>query len=327
MKNSFNVLITAAGVATAGNVISALRSQRDFNFKIVAVDADPLSYGLYLADKFYIVPRAESKNYVPEIMKICRKEKIDVLIPLWSNEILIYAEKRSEFEKIGVRIAISDPETVRTCIDKYKFYKFLSKSGIPTAKTYLPEDAGHLSLPVFIKMRSGSASKNAKKVSSREELDVELKKNSDLIIQELLEGKEYTIDFVADSRGKVLSMVPRERIEVRDGKAVKSMTVKNREIMSAVENAVNKLNLKGPGNAQGIMTKSGFRITEINPRFAAGGLPLSVKAGANLPVLMIKDLFDLKITDKEKMFKENIFMIRYLTEIFVEKRNDRYALL
>jgi carbamoyl-phosphate synthase large subunit len=327
MKRGFNVLITAAGVATAGNVISALRSQKDLNFKIVAVDADPLSYGLYLADKFYIVPKVNERLYIPEIMNICKRERIDVLIPLWSNEILLYSEKREEFKKIGVRIAISEPGTVKTCIDKYEFYKFLSKNGIPTAKTYLPHEAGKINFPAFIKMRSGSASKNAKKISSCKELEIELKKNSDLLVQELLEGREYTIDFVADSGGKILSMVPRERIEVRDGKAVKGVTVKNPEIMSIVENVVKKLNLKGPGNAQGIMTKSGFRITEINPRFAAGGLPLSVKAGANLPVLMIKDLFGLKIKNKEREFKENIFMIRYLTEIFVEKKDKGYALL
>ena len=75
MKRRFNVLITAAGVATAGNVITALRGQKDFEFKIVAVDANTLSYGLHLADKYYKVPKLKENGYLPEIMKICRREK------------------------------------------------------------------------------------------------------------------------------------------------------------------------------------------------------------------------------------------------------------
>ena len=58
-----NILLLSAGGPTAHGVIKSLR---DINFdgKIVSVDSNPLSAGLYLSDSYHIVPKAFDDGYM-----------------------------------------------------------------------------------------------------------------------------------------------------------------------------------------------------------------------------------------------------------------------
>lgn len=56
-----------------------------------------------------------------------------------------------------------------------------------------------------------------------------------------MEGTEYTIDVLCDLKGEIISIVPRERIEVRSGEVSKSKTVNHKEIIKDTLNLVNKL--------------------------------------------------------------------------------------
>ncbi len=127
------------------------------------------------------------------------------------------------------------------------------------------------------------------------------------IIQEFIKGKEYTIDVLCDLKGEIISVVPRERIEVRSGEVSKSRTVINKKIIKATIDLVNKLKqyieeykiyckitsenfnalqlekdegtVIGPLTIQCIVTKDNeIKFIEINPRFG-GGVPLSFEAG------------------------------------------------
>ena len=62
--SKLTVLITSAGGAAALNCINALSSQRDFDLRIVSVDADIYSAGLYMVDNGYVVPRIQNEEYM-----------------------------------------------------------------------------------------------------------------------------------------------------------------------------------------------------------------------------------------------------------------------
>ena len=54
---------------------------------------------------------------------------------------------------------------------------------------------------------------------------------------------------------------------------------------------------------------------ELNPRFG-GGAPLSISAGADLPLYLLQDIFDMEITT-DGSFQENLMMMmRYPASIF-----------
>ena len=314
-----NILITSAGVATAGNVISALRVQKDYQIKIVAVDMDNYAFGLYLADKKYVTPKITDPNFLKTIIDICKKEEINIIFPLLSKENLLFSKNKRLFEKNNIRMAVCDEKTVELFEDKEKSVEFFKKNSIPCPKIYSKETVKNAKFPLFIKPLHGSSSKNTYKIEDKDDLEYALKKVDKPVIQEFLEGQEYTVDVLADNDSEVIVAVPRMRLNVKDGKCMKGKTEKNEKIIHYVKDIVKKGKIIGPANIQCIIVKDKPVFIEVNTRFAAGGLPLAVYAGANIPLLLIKLLLKEKITKKDTDWKEGVYMIRYLTEVFIDK--------
>ena len=72
----------------------------------------------------------------------------------------------------------------------------------------------------------------------------------DIIIQEYLVGDEYTIDTLSDLEGRVLSAVPRKRLEVRAGEVSKAVTVKDNRLIELAVRVIEALGIIGPANLQ-----------------------------------------------------------------------------
>jgi hypothetical protein len=63
-------------------------------------------------------------------------------------------------------------------------------------------------------------------------------------------------------------------------------------------------------------TEAGYKLIEINPRMSAGGLPLTVKCGLNIPAIALYELTTgSKSINSDTRY--NLTMHRYLTEVFV----------
>ena len=67
------VLVTSAGVATASNVINALKLARDMKVRTVAVDVNPYAVGLHRADAGYLVPPCSDPGYVDSLLALCKR--------------------------------------------------------------------------------------------------------------------------------------------------------------------------------------------------------------------------------------------------------------
>ena len=75
------------------------------------------------ADVCYKVPLITAPEYIPTILDICRKEKIDAVTTLIDPEIAILATHRKEFEELGVEVLAPYEETAKLCFDKFEMYK------------------------------------------------------------------------------------------------------------------------------------------------------------------------------------------------------------
>ncbi|RLG34479.1 hypothetical protein DRN97_02360, partial [Methanosarcinales archaeon] len=80
--DNITVLITGAGAPGAPGIIKSLRMVTERDIRIIGVDMVSESSGFAMVDKWYIGKKAESKNFIPRILEICRKEDVDVVIPL-----------------------------------------------------------------------------------------------------------------------------------------------------------------------------------------------------------------------------------------------------
>lgn len=324
-EREVNVLITSAG--RRGALVKCfkdtIKGMERCNGKLISVDASPLAAALYLSDKHYIISRISDPNYINILLNICRKEDIKLIIPTIDTELLILSQNKEIFEKKGIRIAISDTKVVEICSNKLKTFQFFKENNIPTVGTFSycqVDKIEKLNYPLFIKPCSGSASINTYKINNRKELDFFINYIDNPVIQEYAEGKEFTMDILADLNGKVLNVVPRERIEVRAGEINKGRTVKDEKIIEYAKNITEKLGAIGPITIQCFKKGNVIKFTEINPRIG-GGYPLSFAAGANYPELLIRMVLGEKIEPVLGEFEENLIMLRWEDAVFIKEGN------
>ena len=314
-----NILITS--VSRKVWLVKAFKDalkQEGIDGKVVSVDINLLSAGLYISDKHYLVPSSSDQNFIPAVLEICKKEDIKLLIPTRDGELLLFAKNKDKFEKKGIHIMVSNPGVIEICNDKYRFYQFLTKNNIPTPKTYLPNqlDFSSIHYPLVVKSRYGSGSKALFKVENAEELQFFVNYVPNPVIQEFANGNEYTVDLFSDFNGNVLTVVPRERIETFCGESYKGKTVKDTQIIEYAKNLAEKLGTIGHITIQCIKNDNGIKFIEVNPRFGGGAI-LGIKSGANTPLLLIKLILGKRIEPQIGEFKDNFIMLRYTKDLFI----------
>ncbi len=315
-----NVLITSVSrkVWLVKAFLGALQQEKNTG-SVITVDIDPLSAGFIAGDRYYLVPRSSDKDFLPVILDICKKEKISLIVPTRDAELIIFSENKSLFEKENIQVMVSPPEAVNICNDKHLFFHFLKENGFNAPVTYLSKDLQGVDLkfPYIVKSRFGSGSENIFKVNNEKELDFFTSYIDDAVIQEFIEGTEYTIDVFADFEGRVVSAVPRERIEVVSGESYKGRTVKDEKMVSEVTALAGRLGLIGHTTFQCIKVGEVIQILEINPRFG-GGASLGFAAGVNTPRFLIKLLSGQKLDGHLSQYKEDVVMLRYTDDFFIE---------
>ena len=236
-------------------------------------------------------------------------------------DLKILARNKPKFAKAGCNVLVSSPDVVDICQDKRKTYHFLLKNGFDTPLTMSIGKAlanKKLTLPCFLKPWDGSASRGNAAVNNRKELLFFAQRIPNAICQEFIKGTEHTCDVYVDFNMKVRCVVPRKRIEVRTGEVSKAQVVKHPEIMDQSARLIETLGA-GPGviTIQLFLTRdNSVKFIEINPRFG-GGVPLSIKAGANFPKWILKESLALKTNIRFDGFKDNLIMLRYDDEVWV----------
>lgn len=319
--NRANVLITSAGGASAINVIQTLKSQNEIPVRLVAVDINARAAGLFLADVGHTVPRASDSSFIPTILDLCQKEDINVVIPILSVEMPVFTAHSDEFGRRGIGMVISSLETVKICSNKWLTSRFFAESGIPAPQTWVSTDLpkrNELPYPLIVKPNVGSGSRNTYRASTPEQLEALLPLVPDPVIQEFIQGQEYTIDLFSDWQSNLLAAIPRERVRTSGGKSILARTVSDEEILGWVQKIVKQSKLVGAGNIQCFRGADGLGFTEINTRFAAGGLPLCVAAGANTPLMYLRLALRQPVIPVWE-YVEGLVMVRYFTELFLEQ--------
>ena len=77
------------------------------------------------------------------------------------------------------------------------------------------------------------------------------------IAQSRLSGREFTADALVDRDGRLLTCVPRWRVETKAGISVKGSTFESEEVTQLVADALAAVGLTGPANVQGFVDADG----------------------------------------------------------------------
>lgn len=317
-----NILITSAGQRVS--LVKAFQCELTKyypNSKVLTTDMNPsLSPACQVSSGFFKVKRVNHPDYIQELLDLCLKHNIGMVIPTIDTELQVLSGHKERFYTYGIQIIVSSTEFVRKCRDKRKINKFFLSRGIDIPRTI---DKHHPTFPLFIKPYDGSLSADTFLINSAEELTSYHMTNEKLMFMEYIDRKKYdefTVDMYYGRDHHLKCLVPRKRITVRAGEVNKGKTMYNgvvtclKEKMEFIKGVIGCLTTQvffnhATGHVIGI---------EINPRFG-GGYPLSYLAGANYPDYLIKEYFLDQAIDYIDDWERNLLMLRYDAEVLVHE--------
>ncbi len=289
--------------------------------EIHGADASRLTPAMQLVEHTHPVPTIASGQYIDALLEVVQRQKIGLLIPLLDSELLPIAVARERFAALGCTALISSPTIIETCQDKLATFRALQKAGIDTPQTWplvIVEEATRHRFPYYLKPRRGSAAKGNYVIHDEDELRVLGKRVPVAIVQEYVEGEEFTLDVYTGLDGVARCVVPRKRLEVRTGEVSKGLVVKNSEIMAVGERVAKMLGeCRGVITVQCIVTPQGrIRVIEINARFG-GGVPLAIRAGADFPKWILQEHLGRRPRINPTGFRDGVAMLRFDDSVFV----------
>lgn len=318
-----NILILSAG--TRNKIVQYFKNTIGDNGKVIVTDMNLLSSAIYDADKYYIVPAITDKNYIDSILKICEKEHVNGVLSLIDPELSLIAENKERFDAINTTIIGSSPELCNISLDKYQMYLWLQKNNFKCAKSYVDIDKfiadfndKKISLPVFVKPVNGSASTEITKCSDIEEIKYLKGIDSNLMIQEYLDGQEIGADVYIDMiSGQVVSIFTKKKIKMRAGETDKAVSFKDEKLFELIKDFVTKCGYRGQIDIDIFDIGGKYYISEVNPRFG-GGYPHAYECGCNHMELIVNNLNGIKNEVNIGKYEEGIYMIKY-NEVKIRK--------
>ncbi len=158
MSKGLKVLFTSSG-----RRVELIRIFKKEGFVVFSADADPTAPSLYIADKSFILPPlSQEENYLDSLIRICKEEGIDIVIPLIDPDVVILSKNKEVLRNFAT-VLVSDYTVVKVANDKYFTYEFFKKIGLNSPKTILLNKSGEIvhkeMFPALLKPRFGSASK------------------------------------------------------------------------------------------------------------------------------------------------------------------------
>lgn len=308
--DDITALITGAGAPGIKGTLYSLKNNFDNRkIKIIGTDINEDVIGKYLCDKFYQIPKPSSRDYYTQLLSICEKESVDVVLPQNTAELFVLAEHKKKFEDIGTNVAISDKNSVEIANNKYKLMKIANKIGVPTPEFYLVEDfedliecsnqLGWPEKPVVVKppisngmrgLRVINESLNLKEMFySQKPTGVYLKMANlkeilgssfpQLLVMEYLPNEEYTVDAL---NANTLTIIPRKRDLIKSGITFNGTVEKNEEIIDYCKKLSEMIGLRYVYGFQFKLDNDNIpRLLESNPRIQ-GTMVLAAFAGANI---------------------------------------------
>ena len=314
-------------ISSAGRRVELMQCFRkaahllNLDLEIIAVDMNPAwSPACQIADRAYEVPACSDPVFLNEVISICKKHKVDAVIPTIDTELLGYAINRDHFLSVNTKVLVSAPKVIRIARDKGETASVLGQHGIGVPKTWCVSDivAGGQDpkYPIIIKPKDGSASKGISIIQGFADLKNMSIESERYILQELCSGKEFTVNCFYDPSGKCQACVPHYRKMVRDGEVCFAETVRVQEFRN-IADCLSKIfpGIQGCICYQAFLSDDGdVKVFEINARFG-GGYPICDFAGGTFAKWILQDLMG-DLPAYHDGWSEGVRMLRYDAAIF-----------
>jgi carbamoylphosphate synthase large subunit len=310
LVKAITVLVTASGAPGTAALLRGLRMNGERSVRLVGTDMSPQAIGRHFCDVFYVVPPGGDPAFADAVLDVARRERVDAVVPQSSFDLLGLAEARERFAEAGIAVLVSPPDAIRRSNDKAETYALLERLGVraPAWRRVhggreLRDAAQELGYPdraVCFKPVFSSGSRGFRvldptvdrtrqlleerpgSVAMRLTEALELLPEAggpELLVMELAEGRERTIDGIARG-GRLVLGHPKTRESMRAGLAMYFETLQDPTLMDVARRIVAELGIDHFFNIQLV----GDVVIEINPRIST----IVYQEDLNLPYLGVK---------------------------------------
>lgn len=347
MRN-LTVLLTGCGSEGAYGVIKSLRANGERVLRLCGLDTDTQVANRYRLDQFYVPPRRGEPDYLPCVLELAQREQVEIIYPIPTAELEMFASSQSAFEQQGQRLIVCSEQALRMANNKGNLFLYLQDAGLPCVPQFrivntwdgLVDALTALGYPkgrVCFKPPTGTGSQgfrildaNVDRLSSLlkampnstltnlqdvSQILADAEPFPELVVMEYLPGPEYDVDVLA-KEGEAICIIPRRNEKMWYGMSLVCVTEEHPEIIKQTQEIVASLKLSYVISLTFKCNASGEpKLLEINPRIP-GSIINTLAAGVNMPYLAVKIAMDEPFDIPD--IKWGIKMIRYWEELFVD---------
>lgn len=226
--------------------------------------------------KNFIVPspRFHPEGFVDALVKICKEERIDLVIPTF-EEIFCLSKGIDRFPK-GCTVFCENYETLDQLHNKWLFNKKIEELGFKAPRSYLIRsqhevDTVPLDVPYILKPSYSRAALKVQKISSTPPPKVEIDPHNPLVAQEFLHGEKYCTYSIAHEGKLTAHTVYPQDFSLDNHACLNFIAIEHPGIEAWVRTFVEKENFTGQIAFDFIENPSGeLYAIECNPRGTHG---------------------------------------------------------
>lgn len=309
------IMITGVGGGVGQSVIKCLQG---YDFHLIGADSDPTAAGLHAGiHEGHVVPEARDEDaYIERLLLLCQKRSVSLVFPGHDCELGPLSKHHKRFYAIGTNVVVSRPEVISLCDDKLETARFLEALEAPYPETWPLGSITAWRKPVVLKPQAGGArSKGVFVCRDPQQFAraVNLSDPDNTVVQELIEGPEYTCGTVCLG-GEVHGPIIMRRT-LRDGDTHKAFVEHYPEIAEMIRYVAYELGPFGACNFQFRVRNGIPYIFEINAR-CSGTTACRAWAGFNEPLMIANYL----LYDAPPKYEINtcLSFLRYWKEVIVK---------
>jgi carbamoyl-phosphate synthase large subunit len=314
--------VTAVLITCAGQRVDIVMAFARAGATTIASDLDRLAPALYHADHMALVPRVDDPGYMAALGGLVEHYGVELVVPVTDIDQSILARNR---DALAPALLLAPPfEVCATMADKYVAHVFFEEHGIPSPRTWLPQEVpADARFPLLVKIREGFGSRHIYRAKDRAELAFFLGHTPvDSMVQELCHGEEFSIDVFCDLDGRCLNAIARTMIQSKGGESIKGTSVLDQDLIQHARRVAETIGIVGPACIQCFREPDGsLPVTDVNPRFG-GAFPLPLAAGSRYPELALALAKGERPEPHVGEYRAGVSMTRFFSEVCLVDDGD-----
>lgn len=270
------VMVSAASGIVGYGILRTLR-QANIQCFLLGTSIYDDSVAPAFCDAFELAPPTHTECYLPWLLGILKKHRIDMLIPGMEADMFFWSRHAEEIKTTSALPLLNTLELISLCHDKWNFFQYLKSAGVDCLiESTLESDFNVLQekfgIPFLLKPRTGYGSRGIVRVYDGLEFSGHQEKIGEILMAQPMVGsdeQEYTVSSFGDGKGGVCASMAMRRKLSKDGFTDRAEVCCDDVFLPAIHQLCKILRPLGPTNFQFRLCPEGPKLLEINPRISS----------------------------------------------------------